>query len=167
MQLSKDWREFLALLESAEVRYLVVGGLAVVAHGYVRMTGDIDFWIATDAGNAGRVAAVIADFGFHEAGLKPADFMTPNQVFMFGRPPQRIDLLTSISGCEFEPCFARRIMIALGGMQVPFLSLPDLLTNKRATGRLKDLADVEEFERAGLAGPAHPTSTAEKPHAQD
>ena len=148
MKLTRDLKEFFELLASHEVRYLVVGGGAVNAHGYVRMTEDFDFWIATDPGNAERVARLIESFGFGELALSAQDFMVPGQIIMLGRPPNRIDLLTSITGVDFEDAYARRSEGVMDGVRMPLISVEDLLINKRATGRLKDMADVEEFERS-------------------
>jgi hypothetical protein len=112
------------------------------------MTEDFDFWLARDPQNATRVIGALNAFGFGDLGLTAADFLAPGQIVMLGRPPSRVDFLTSITGREFEDCWPRRQIIDMDGVPLPVIALDDLLANKRATGRTKDLADVEEFERA-------------------
>ena len=145
MELIRDLKEFIRLLEEHDVRYLVVGGAAVNALGFVRMTEDIDFWLERSEANADRMLAALAEFGFDE--FSRDDLLDPKAVLMLGRPPNRIDLLTWISGREFADCYGRRIHAHLGGVRIPLISLDDLLINKRASGRPKDLGDIDEFER--------------------
>ena len=145
MELIQDLREFVQLLDAHEVRYLVVGGAAVNTLGFVRMTEDLDFWLERSSENADRTLAALAAFGFTE--FSKEDLLDPKAVLMLGRPPNRIDLLTWISGREFADCYERRTYETLDGLRVPMISLDDLLINKKASGRAKDLADVEEFER--------------------
>jgi hypothetical protein len=144
MLLHKDLKDFIAMLLQREVRFLVVGGVAVNAHGFVRMTADFDFWVATDSINAAKVTDALREFGLGEFG---ADVFTrEGEIVQFGRPPHRIDILTSITAVEFEAAYARRVMADMEGMRLPFIALDDLMRNKRAVGRPKDLADVHEFE---------------------
>jgi hypothetical protein len=145
MELIRDLKEFIRLLDAHDVRYLVVGGAAVNALGYVRMTEDIDFWLQRNETNADKVLAALAEFGFDE--FSRDDLLDPKAVLMLGRPPHRIDLLTWISAREFDDCYPRRVYGNLGGMRIPLISVEDLLINKRASGRPKDLADIDEFER--------------------
>ncbi|MGH8163588.1 MAG: nucleotidyltransferase [Rhodanobacteraceae bacterium] len=145
MELIQDLKEFIQLLGAHDVRYLVVGGAAVNALGFVRMTEDIDFWLQRTEANADKTLAALADFGFD--GFSRSDLLDPKVVLMLGRPPNRIDLITWISAREFEDCYERRTYGHLGGVRIPLISLDDLLINKRASGRSKDLADIEEFER--------------------
>lgn len=145
MELIRDLKEFIRLLEEHEVRYLLVGGAAVNALGYVRMTEDIDFWMERSEANAEKVLAVLHAFGFDD--VAKHDLLDPEVMIMLGRPPNRIDLLSEISGRHFADCYPRRIHGTLGGVRVPIISVDDLLINKRASGRPKDLADVDEFER--------------------
>jgi predicted nucleotidyltransferase len=145
MELIRDLKEFIRLLDAHDVRYLVVGGAAVNALGYVRMTEDIDFWLQRNETNADKVLAALAEFGFDE--FSRDDLLDPKAVLMLGRPPHRIDLLTWISAREFDDCYPRRVYGHLGGMRIPLISVEDLLINKRASGRPKDLADIDEFER--------------------
>src|SRR5947209_5120332 len=106
--LTSDFREFAELLNSNEVEYLVVGGYALAAYGHPRYTGDLDFWIGSEAANADRVLAALAQFGFGDLGVTKEDLTTPNRVIQLGYPPGRIDLLTSIDGVQFAECYARR-----------------------------------------------------------
>lgn len=152
MDLTQDLREFFNALVSNNVRFLVVGGNAVIAHGFVRSTEDFDFWIARDRDNARNVLRALEQLGVGSLGFTEEDFLEPGQVLMFGRLPNRIDLLTSISGVEFEDAYPRRVVGNFGGISMPLIALPDLLVNKKALGREKDLADVAEFERSTKHG---------------
>lgn len=142
--LPPDFKEFLRLLNSHEVEYLVIGGYAVNYHGYPRATGDIDIWMGTDAGNAEKMAAVLQEFGFSQA--SPELFMEPGKVVRMGLPPLRIEVLTSISGAEFSQCFRNRVISDIGGVPVNLIGMDDLKANKKASGRLKDLADLEQLD---------------------
>ena len=144
--LNEDFKEFVALLHSNQVEYLIVGGYALAAYGHPRYTGDLDFWIGTESANAKRVLTVLDQFGFGALGIGLNDLTTPNQVLQMGFPPRRIDLLTSIDGVQFAPAFARRICADVDGQTLNFISLDDFKTNKRATGRNKDLADLDALE---------------------
>jgi hypothetical protein len=146
MELHPDFRGLLECLAARDVRFLVVGGYAVAAHGHPRYTGDLDVWVWTEEQNAAGVHAALEDFGFASLGLVPADFAVPGRVVQLGYPPVRIDLLTSIDGVEFEDCFERRVLIDVGGVTAPFISLADLRRNKQASGRPQDVADVAALE---------------------
>jgi hypothetical protein len=146
MKLQVDLREFVELLNSRLVEYVIVGGHAVAFHGYPRFTGDIDFFVRPSSQNAARLLDVLATFGFGDVGLDEATFTQPDKVIQLGRPPNRIDLLTSISGLDFDEAWAGRIDAELDGIPVRFPSRDSLLRNKRAAGRAKDLADVEALE---------------------
>jgi hypothetical protein len=139
---NKDFREFVELLNSNGVKYLVVGGHAVALHGYPRFTGDLDIWIATDPENTVRVAKVLSDFGFGSLKFSAQDFVRPGYAIQLGRPPYRIDILTSIDAVAFSRAYRRRRTVRAGALTIPFIALKDLLRNKRATGRPQDLADV-------------------------
>jgi hypothetical protein len=143
--LSKDFREFAELLNSNSVEYLVVGGYALAAHGRPRFTGDLDFWVGTDPANAGRLLEALAQFGFGSLGIALTDLTTPEQVIQLGFPPRRIDLLTSIDGVEFASSFKKRMDVTMDGVALHFISLDDFKTNKRASGRLQDRADLESL----------------------
>ncbi len=131
-------------MNSAQVEYLLVGGYAVGYHGYVRPTGDIDFWIAISPQNASRVTAVLHDFGF-SAGISADMFLQPHKVFRMGVQPIRIELLTTISGIDFDYAYSRRVRGMIDGIDVSLISLEDLKVNKNASGRHKDLADLEKL----------------------
>lgn len=144
-KLQSDLREFIALLNSHEVEYLIVGGHAVAFHGHPRFTGDIDFFIRTTNDNVQRVLGVLADFGFGDLGIAANDLLKTGQVVQLGRPPNRIDILTSISGVDFDAAWPARAEGTLDGETVSFIGWDDLLKNKRASDRTKDRADVEKL----------------------
>lgn len=145
--LTSDFKEFAELLNSNKVEYLVVGGYALAAYGHPRYTGDLDFWVGTDAGNASSVLVALGQFGFGALGIEIEDLTKPNQVIQLGYPPGRIDLLTSIDGVDFASCYQRRIAFELDGITMNFIALEDFKINKRAVGRHQDLADLEAIER--------------------
>jgi len=141
--LHPDFKAFLKSLNSAGVRYLLVGGYAVNFHGYHRHTEDIDVWIAIDPENLKKVSQALQSFGgFSPSQVAPEAFARPGHVFMFGREPVRIDILTGPSGVDFDRCWQRRGQFDLDGVTVSIISLDDLKTNKRASGRPKDIADL-------------------------
>ncbi len=142
MHLSPDFRELVAYFHAREVRFLIVGAHAMALHGRPRYTGDVDVWIDPAPENAGRVAAALVDFGFQSLGLTDADLATPDRVIQLGFPPNRIDLLTGLSGVSFEPCYQQRVTVTLQTTRLPVIGLECLRANKRATGRLQDLADL-------------------------
>jgi hypothetical protein len=144
--LNKDFREFVELLNASGVEYLVVGGYALAAHGHPRATGDIDFWIGKAPANVGKLVDVLSAFGFASLELQPSDFMAEDAVVQLGYPPARIDLMTSIDGVSFDECFSRRQIVVLGGVSLSFIGLEDFRANKKAVGRLKDLADLEALD---------------------
>lgn len=150
MRLDPDFSEFIGLLNEHEVDYLVVGGHAVALHGHPRYTGDMDVWLRTDVANAERVLAALEDFGFGGLDITREDLLEPDQVVQLGYSPLRLDLMTSLSGVAFEECHKRRVEVEVAGLTVPFISLQDLRRNKRASGRIQDLADLEALD--GLAG---------------
>ena len=141
--LNQDFKEFAALLGSNRVEYLIVGGYALAAYGHPRYTGDVDFWIGTDAANAQRALRALQEFGFGGLGIVLHDLTLPGHVIQLGFPPRRIDLLTSIDGVDFTPCYGRRMVVPIDGLDLHFIALEDFKTNKRASGRLQDLADLE------------------------
>ena len=139
-------REFIESLNSNEVEYLIVGAFALAIHGSPRYTGDIDILVRPSPANARKLTAVISTFGFSSLGLSTQDFLKPDQVIQLGRDPVRIDLLTSITGVEFEEAWEHRVITRLDGLPVPFIGKEDLIKNKRATGRTQDRADLEALE---------------------
>ncbi len=146
MKLSNDLREFVELLNTHNVDFLVVGGYAVAFHGYPRYTGDIDILVRSTLEQSQWLVNALNEFGFGSLGFTEDTFMVPNQIVQLGRPPNRIDLLTSISGVEFEEAWASRVVQDLDGVPVSFLAKELLVKNKIATGRTKDLADVEKLQ---------------------
>lgn len=146
MVLNKDFREFIVLLNAHNIKYLVVGGYAVTVHGYPRYTNDIDIWFLIDKSNAENLIKVLKDFGFGSLDITTDDFLNPNKVIQLGYPPNRIDLLTSISGVEFEDCYPKRVTIDIAGIKIDFIDMDNLKKNKLATGRHKDLNDLENLE---------------------
>ena len=145
--LNKNFREFLKLLIENDVRFVVVGGYAVGVHGFPRYTGDMDVFVALDAQNASRIAAVFDAFGFGELGVSAADFQQENSIVEIGREPNKIRVLTGIDGVHFNGVYENRIEVDLDGLRVPFIGIDDLLKNKQASGRSKDLIDLEELRR--------------------
>lgn len=149
MQLDPDFNEFIASCTANDVRFLIVGGYAVAAHGRPRYTKDLDVWIWVDPDNAARLVQALDDFGFGSLGLTPGDFTEPDTVIQLGYPPKRIDIITSATGVDFAQCYPNRDEIAITGLDqpVPFIGLDDLLINKAASARPQDLADVDILSR--------------------
>lgn len=146
IQLPPDFKEFLRLLNSEQVEYLLVGGYAVGHYGYPRATGDMDVWIAVSPANAAAMVRVLRKFGFAADTVSAESFLAPDKVIRIGIAPVRIDLVTRVEGLDFARCFARRTVQQLGGVNVNFVSLDDLKANKRAMGRPKDLDDLEHLQ---------------------
>lgn len=144
--LSKDFKEFIELLNEHKVRYLVVGGYAVAFHGYPRYTKDLDVWIDLSPENADNIIKALEKFGFGSLGLKPEDFLESDQIVQLGYPPNRIDILTTLKQLQFEDCYTARVEVEIQGVKINFIDLENLKYNKRATGRLQDLADAENLE---------------------
>jgi predicted nucleotidyltransferase len=144
--LNKDYKEMLQCLSEENVKFLLVGAYAVAAYGYPRATKDIDILVRAAPDNAPGVMRALARFGAPLTGVSETDFATEGIVFQIGNSPRRIDILTRISGVEFQHAYERRNTLTLEGINVPVISLEDLIANKRATGRTQDLADVERLE---------------------
>lgn len=145
IRLPNDFKELLALLDSEKVEYLLVGGYAVGLHGYPRGTGDMDIWYRRSAENVSRLLRTLERFGFSLDSLPVERFARANQVIRFGSPPLRVDLVTDISGGDFDDFYSRREMVELQGVQVSVVSLEDLKRNKAAAGRAKDRDDLENL----------------------
>jgi hypothetical protein len=141
-----DFAEMLSALSAAGADFLVVGAHALAVHGIVRATGDLDIWVRPSEENAERVWAALVQFGAPLDRISQADLSRPDVVFQIGLPPRRIDLLTSISAVEFEDAWPHRVMLLLGELRVPVIDRQTLIRNKSATGRPRDLADVEELK---------------------
>lgn len=148
-----DFVEMLSALSDAGADHLLVGAHALAVHGRPRATGDLDLWIRPTPDNADRVWQAFIQFGAPLQDLGPADLQEPDIVIQFGVSPVRIDILTSLSGLDFQSAWERRETVQLSGLQVPVLAREDLILNKRTTGRLQDLADVEALERPDPQAP--------------
>lgn len=142
--LPPDFKEFLRLLNSRNVEYLLIGGYAVNYYGYPRATADLDIWIAIDPLNAEKMAAALSEFGF--ANATSSLLQEPGKIIRMGVPPIRIEVLTSVSGVDFPNCFRNRLIADIDGVSANLISLADLKANKKAAGRLKDLADLEQLD---------------------
>ena len=145
-RLPADLREFLKLLNVVRVEYLLIGGYAVGYYGYPRATADMDIWVAISNQNARKLVRVLKDSGFNVPNLQPEVFLAKDRIVRFGEPPLRIEILTTISGVTFDTCFARRSKVRLDGLWVNLISLADLKRNKAASGRAKDLDDLQALE---------------------
>jgi predicted nucleotidyltransferase len=148
--LNEDYKEMLQCLLEEDVRFLLVGAYAVAVYGYPRATKDIDIFVRAAPENASSLMKALARFGAPLSDVSESDFSTEGVVFQIGNSPRRIDILTRISGVEFESAYANRKTISIAGMEVPIISLEDLIANKRATGRTQDLADVEKLQTISL-----------------
>jgi hypothetical protein len=148
MDLYPDFKDWLTLLNRRGAEYVVVGAYALAHHGVPRNTADLDLFMRPVPENAARIVAALQDFGFGSLGLTEADFLTPGQVIQLGRPPVRIDLLTSISGVSWEEADAGKVAGTCGDVPVAFLGRTQLVANKRASGRTKDRADLEALGEA-------------------
>lgn len=147
MQLSKDFQDFLTLLERHHVRYLIVGGYAVAAHTVPRYTKDLDVWVEVSPLNAANLVAALDEFGFSSLGLVAADFLEADAVIQLGYEPNRIDILTGISGVRFQDAYPMRTTARFGDLDVSTIDKRSLAANKRAVGRPRDLVDAEELEK--------------------
>jgi predicted nucleotidyltransferase len=147
LQLPDDFREFLKLLNSNGVEYLVIDGYAVVHYGIRRTTEDLDVWVARAPENARRVAATVVAFGFDPISVSADLFLAENQIIRLGIPPLRLEILTTISGVDFSECYGRRTRTTVDGVDVSFISLDDLKTNKAASGRSKDRSDLRRLKK--------------------
>jgi hypothetical protein len=146
MRLSNDLREFLELLNSRGVDYVIVGAHSLAFHGRPRYTGDLGILVRAAPDNAAKIVDLLNQFGFAHSGFRESDFTEPNQVIQLGRAPNRIDLLTSINGVNSDDVFGTRIAAELDGVPVFIISKDALIRNKRAVGRKQDLADLEILE---------------------
>ena len=143
--LNKDYSEMLQILSNHNVKFLVVGAYAMGAYGCPRATGDIDLWVMASAENSEKTYEALKDFGAPLAQIDTETFNKPGVVFQIGVAPRRIDILTRIDGVKFDLAYEKRNEIEIAGMMVPFVSLKDLIKNKRSTGRPKDILDAENL----------------------
>jgi len=145
MVLHQDFKEFLKLLNENKVEYLVVGAYALGFYGAPRNTGDIDIWIGLEKNNAVRMVKTLEDFGFSTLGYKKEDFLESDSVIQLGVPPVRIDILTSITGVDFYDAYKRKAITIIDDVPISYICKEDFVKNKKAAGRLKDLADIERI----------------------
>ena len=144
--LNKDYRDILQSLLAEKAKFLLVGAHALAAHGYLRATMDIDIWVMASPDNADAVLRALQRFGAPLHDLKESDLQREDTVFQIGMAPRRIDIITSATGLKFDEAFARSIEAIIDGMAIRVLSVEDIIINKKATGRTKDLADAEALE---------------------
>ncbi len=144
--MNQDFKEFIALLNTNKIQYLVIGGYAVAYHGYPRYTKYLDLWINPSPANAEKVLTALKQFGFGSLEITINDLTTPEQTIQLGYPPIRINLITSIDGVIFEECYPDRIRVEDSGLFINVIDLENLKKNKRASGRAQDLADLENLE---------------------
>ena len=155
--LNPDFVDILVAFAAEEVEFLIVGAFALAVHGAPRFTGDIDLWVRPSGENAHRVRRALATFGapLTSHGVATSDFAAAGTVYQMGLPPRRIDILTTIDGVNFDDAWKTRVERALNGLVLPFLGLEELVQNKRAAGRAKDLLDIELLRELGvLVGPS-------------
>ncbi len=143
--MNPDFRDLLAEFIAAGVEFLVVGAHALAAHGHVRATKDLDLWVRPSSENAARTMAALSRFGTPLHDLAETDLSRPGLIFQIGVPPVRIDVITAIDGVSFDEAWPERIEATFGDQVVPVLSRRHLLANKKASGRLQDLADIERL----------------------
>jgi hypothetical protein len=144
---NRDFVEMLSALSAAKADYLVVGAHALAAHGIVRATGDLDIWVRSTSENADRVWSALASFGAPLDRISKHELTNDDVVYQIGIAPNRIDILTSISGVDFDTAWVNHVTIAVAGVQVPVLGKTDLIVNKRSAGRPQDLADVSALRK--------------------
>lgn len=145
--LPPDFKDFLRLLNANKVKYLLVGGYAVSLHGYVRYTQDLNIWVHNKAQNANRLIQALQEFGLPDVEELFDVLQKENRVIGIGMPPMKIELVTSIDGVTFETCYKNRLIVEIDDIPVPYLSLSDLRKNKKASGRHKDLNDLEHLPK--------------------
>ncbi len=144
--MNADYIDMLKCLNKADVDYILVGGWAVNMYGYIRATVDLDIWVLADAGNAKKVYTAVAEFGAPVSEVKPEEFAEYGMIFQIGVAPCRVDIISKISGVSYADAVTRAVPKTIDGIPVRIISLEDLIANKKASGRAKDLADVEVLE---------------------
>jgi len=149
LPLPEDFKEFLRLLNKNRVKYLLIGGYAVAHYGHVRNTADMDVWVEPTSMNAKRVVKSLQEFGFDGPDVVEDIFTNPRKVVRMGVSPLRLEILTSISGVTFSQCYQRKKLVRMQSERVKVIDLQDLLINKKASGREKDLLDVKELQTKG------------------
>ncbi|CAN5788314.1 nucleotidyl transferase AbiEii/AbiGii toxin family protein [soil metagenome] len=147
MAINSDFRDLFVALNAAGCRYLLVGGYAMAAHGAPRFTKDLDIWVEPKVTNAARVVEALTAFGAPREHLVGIDLTAPDTIFQIGVPPSRIDIIASIDGVTFEGAWAGKASMSFGGVPITVLGRRQMIQNKRAVGRLQDLADAERLEQ--------------------
>jgi hypothetical protein len=145
IQLPPDFKDFLKLLNTHQAEYLLIGGYAVGYHGYPRATADMDIWIAINPKNAEKIVSALKEFGFDAPELSVDLFLKESQIVRMGVPPVRLEITTTISGVSFDECYKDRVVDILDGVKVNLIDLKHLKINKKASGRYKDLNDLENL----------------------
>ena len=145
--LNSNFKDMLSALSAARAEYLLVGAYAMAVHGCPRATGDIDLWVRPTEENAARVWDALQRFGAPLSRVIAADFRTPDTVYQIGLPPQRIDILTSVTGIDFDAAWANRLVVSVDGLSVAVIGLTQLYENKLASGREKDLLDAKTLKK--------------------
>ncbi len=147
--MNPDFVDLLRALSEADARFLIVGAYAVTFHSRPRATGDLDVWVEASPANASRVVLALKSFGAPLRDVTEADLATPGLVYQIGVPPRRIDILTSLTGVEFDVAWANRTLGRFGELECAFIGRQELIWNKRALGRPRDLADLELLSESG------------------
>jgi hypothetical protein len=147
MRVENDFKKFIGLLNEHKVRYLIIGGFAYSFYAEPRFTKDIDFYIDTSSVNANKLLKVLEKFGFKDVDLTKDDFQQPEQIIQLGNAPLRIDIVTSIDGVNFKEAWNNRASGRYGNLNANFISKSDLIKNKKATGRVQDIADLEKLKK--------------------
>ena len=148
--MNQDWIELLSLFNGSNVRFMIIGGYAVIKYAEPRFTKDIDIWVGIDVENAHRVHEALRKFGAPLVGITPEDFTRSGYFYQMGRPPFRVDIVMTIPGVEFEEAWNNRVVTDLEGVEVSFISKPDLIKAKTAAGRPQDLLDLERLRASEL-----------------
>jgi len=148
MEVQTDFRDLLELFNSHQVEFMLVGGYALAFHGAPRYTGDMDIFVHASSSNCVRIIAALSEFGFGSAGLTAEDFQVENTVVQLGVPPVRVDIVTSLTGVSWEEAYSNRVQGKYGDVSVFYIGLEQFISNKKAIGRLKDLADLEALGEA-------------------
>ena len=146
MIFEKDFVDFIELLNAHQVEYMIVGAHALAFHGQPRHTGDLDIWIKPSIENADKMVEVLKDFGFGSLRLAQKDFVKENHVTQLGHPPLRIDILNSISGVDFDDAYKGKIDAEVDELKISYINITDFIANKKASGRAKDLGDIEALK---------------------
>lgn len=147
MFVNSDFTDLLKLFSDKRVRYLIIGGYAVIQYAEPRYTKNLDVWISTDMANAASVYGALKEFGALLAELTEEDFSEEGYFYQMGVPPMRVDILMGIPGIEFEEAWGKRVEVDFDGLMVPFISKEDLITAKRASGRPQDLIDADTLSK--------------------